>query len=129
MAVVLQVFLSVWLFLGMNAGAQDLAAVQQQFLRGNYPEVIQTAQKELNDNSYRSDWRRLLVKSLLTVGRYGEAYTNAIVGLNGYSSDIGLRLLARETALFQNDLAGAYRRLVEISGLLEQRRASAADGE
>ena len=129
MAVVLQVFFSVWLFLGMNAGAQDLAAVQQQFLRGNYTEVIKTAQKELNDNSYRSDWRKLLVKSLLTVGRYGEAYTNAIEGLNGYSSDIGLRLLARETALFQNDPAGANRRLVEISTLLERRRASAADGE
>ena len=56
MAVVLQLFFSAWLFWGMNAGAQDLAATQQQFLRGNYPEVIRTAQKEVDDNSYRSDW-------------------------------------------------------------------------
>lgn len=128
MLLIFRLFCSGLLFAGISAGAQDLGEMQRQFLRGNYTEVIRTAQKEIDDNPYRSDWRRLLVKSLLTVGRYGEAYTNAAAGLNDYSSNIGLLLLARETALFQNDQGGANRRLAEISALLES-RPPPQDGE
>ena len=117
------------LLAGMNAGAQDLQEMQQQFLRGNYTGVIQTAQKAVDDNNYRSDWRMLLVKSLLATGRYGEAYTNAMAGLNGYSSDIGMRLLARETALYQNNLAEATNQLEEISASIQRRPPSPQDGE
>jgi hypothetical protein len=42
------------LFAGIGAGAQDLDKMQQQFLRGNYSEVITTSQKELADNGYCS---------------------------------------------------------------------------
>src|SRR5471032_2362046 len=93
------------LFAGTGACAQTLQEMQSQFLLGNYAKVITTAQKEVDDNSYLTDWRMLLVKSLLTAGRYGDAYTNAMRGLDNYSSNIGLRLLAREAALYQNDLA------------------------
>ena len=103
--------------------------MQQQFVRGNYTDVITAAQKEVADNGYRSDWRLLLVKSLLTMGRYDEAYTNVMDGLNNDFSAIEMRLLARETALFRNDLAGANRQLVEISASLQGRRPSAQDGE
>jgi tetratricopeptide (TPR) repeat protein len=74
-----------------------------------------------------SDWRLLLVKSLLTVGRYDEAYTNAMDGLNNYSGTIEMRLLARQTALFQNDIAGANLRLTEINTLLQQNSSAAQD--
>jgi hypothetical protein len=68
------------------------------------------------------------VKSLLTVGRYDEAYTNAADGLENYSADTALRLLARETALFKNNPAEANRRLDEIKILLEQRPPEYHDG-
>ena len=42
-------------------------------LRGGHRAVA----KSWETASYRSDWRILLVKSLLTVGRYEEAATNA----------------------------------------------------
>ena len=116
------------LFAGIGAGAQNLGEMRQQYLRGNYSEVITAAQRAVDDNGYRSDRRRLLVKALLTVGRYGEAYTNAAAGLNDYSSDIGLLLLARETAQFQNDQVGANRRLAEISALLAGRPPPPQDG-
>jgi tetratricopeptide (TPR) repeat protein len=116
-------------FSGVTAGAQSLEEMQKQFLRGNYEEVIKTAQKQFDDGSYRSDWRMLLVKSQLMLGRYGEAYTNAAAGLSDYSGRIGLRLLARETALYQNDLAGANRRLAEIKLSLEGRSPSFQSGE
>ena len=79
MLLIFRLFCSGLLFAGISAGAQDLGEMQRQFLRGNYTEVIRTAQKEIDDNPYRSDWRRLLVKSLLTVGRYGEAYTLSLI--------------------------------------------------
>jgi len=118
-----------WLAAGARAGAQDLGAMQQQFVRGNYSEVIARAQKEVANDRYESDWRQLLVKSLLTVGRYDEAYTNAMEGLDGYSATIAMRLLARDAALYHNDVAGANRRLVEIKALIQQTPATARDPE
>jgi tetratricopeptide (TPR) repeat protein len=117
------------ILLAGQAPAQDLEEMQRQFLRGHYDEVIKTARKEVAGNGYRSDWRRLLVKSLLTVGRYGEAYTNAMAGLDDYSSTIELRLLARETELYQNDPAAAIQRLAEIGALIQQDRPTAQDAE
>jgi tetratricopeptide (TPR) repeat protein len=117
------------LFLARHAGAQSLEEMQEQFLRGNYAEVIKTAQQEAGAGGYRNEWRMLLVKTLLTVGRYDEAYTNATQGLNNFSSDIALRLLARETALYKNNLAEANRRLVEIKIFLEQRPPAYQSGE
>jgi len=56
-----------------NAGAQTVENAQAQFQHGDYAAVITLAQKELAASSYRNDWRQLLVKSLMTVGRYREA--------------------------------------------------------
>ena len=67
-----------------------------------------------------SDWRILLVQSLLAVGRYGEAYTNAQNGLGDYPLQLRMFLLARQTALYQNDLNGANRRLAEAQNYIEQ---------
>ena len=116
------------LFTWGNATAQTLPDAQTHYLRGDYATVITTARKELAAKPYRSDWRLLLVKSLMTVGRYDEAYTNAVDGLNDYSPNVALRLLARETALFVNKPAEANRRLTEIQLLLQQRPPGYQDG-
>jgi len=115
------------LFSAANANAQSLEDMQWQYSQGNYAEVIQTAQKRVAENEYNNEWRQLLVKSLLTVGRYTEAHTNALAGLDNYSTTIELRLLARETALYQNNPAEANRRLAEISAWIEQNPPSAQD--
>jgi tetratricopeptide (TPR) repeat protein len=111
-----------------NVGAQSLDAAQNQFLRGDYAGVITNAQQQLGADSDRADWRVLLVRSLLMVGRYDEAYTNATAGLNEDSPSIALRLLARETALYKNNLAEAGQRLAEIKVLLEDRSPESPDG-
>jgi len=114
--------ITIWLFCGVaEAGAQTLEETQAQFLRGNYEDVIMTAKKQVAEGS-QSDWRILLVRSLLAVGRYGEAYTNAQNGLGDYPLQLRMFLLARQAALFQNDLTGANRRLMELQDLIEQRR-------
>ena len=117
------VLLPVW-----KVRAQAVEDAQTQFIHGDYAAVIATAQKELAADDYRNDWRQLLVKSLMTVGRYDEAYTNAVAGLNGYSPGVAARLLARETALFVNKPAEANRRLTELELLLQQRTPTYQDG-
>src|SRR3954470_17955633 len=99
-------FCSVIFFGTFATAAQTLEETQQQFLRGNYEDVVKTAQKQVAEGSSR-DWRALLIQSLLTLGRYGEAYTNAQNGAGEYPVSLQILLLARETALFQNDLTGA----------------------
>ena len=126
--------ISFWLFCGVvffncrSLSAQTLEETQQQFLRGNYDEVIKVAQKQIEDGS-GSDWRILLIQSLLTVGRYGEAYTNAQNGIGDYPVRLRMFLLAREAALYQNDLKGANRRLSEAQDFIEQRRSLNTGGE
>jgi tetratricopeptide (TPR) repeat protein len=61
------------------------------------------------------------VKSLLTLGRYAEAHTNALASLDDYSGALEKRLLLRETCLYQNDTAGANQQLSELQQLIEMR--------
>src|SRR5258708_4971421 len=110
------------LFGGSSAGAQTLEDTQQKFLHGDYEDVIMAAKKQVAEGS-SSEWRTLLIRSLLTVGRYGEAYTNALNGLGDYPIRLRIYLLAREASLYQNDLTGANRRLSEAQDYIEQRRS------
>ncbi len=117
------------LLLARHAGAQTIEEAQQQFIRGNYAAVIKAAQKEVDDNGYRGDWRMLLVKSLLMVGKYDAAYTNAMTGSPDYATEIAMRLLAREVGLYHDDPAEANRRLSEISLLIQRRPPQPQDGD
>jgi tetratricopeptide (TPR) repeat protein len=106
-----------------SASAQNLDQAQDQFRRGNYEAVIKSAQARVDAYRFADSWRILLVKSLLEVGRYEAAYTNAVGGLGSRSASLELPLLAREAALFQNDLPGADRLLTQIKFLIERRSA------
>lgn len=117
------------LLLARHAGAQTLEEAQQQFIRGNYSEVIKAAQKEVDDNSYRGDWRMLLVKSLMMVGNYDAAYTNATTSSSDYATEIAMRLLAREAGLYHDAPAEASRRLSEIGLLIQRRPPSPQNGD
>ena len=110
------------------ARSQTLEETQQKFLHGQYEDVIAAAQKQVAEDA-SSDWRILLVKSLLAVGRYSEAYANARAGLNDYPLRVRMFLLARETALYQNDLTGANQRLADAQDFIEQHRGLGANGE
>jgi tetratricopeptide (TPR) repeat protein len=124
-----------WLLCGVillgdfSAAAQTLEETQQQFLSGKYEDVIMAAKKQVAEGS-SSEWRTLLIRSLLTVGRYGEAYTNALNGLSDYPIRLRAFLLAREASLYQNDLVGANRRLSDAQEfIMEQRRSLNSSGE
>src|SRR5215471_7676392 len=52
-----------------EAQAQSLSDAQNQFLHGKYESVIKTAQDKVNTTG-STEWRLLLIRSLLAVGRY-----------------------------------------------------------
>ncbi|MBC8094577.1 MAG: tetratricopeptide repeat protein [Akkermansiaceae bacterium] len=117
------------LLLGLfNAPAQTLDETQKLFRQGDYEKVIATVQARTNV-TLSIDWRILLLKSLLTVGQYEAAHREAQAALEYAPLDLRLLTLGRETALFQNDPAGANRRLAEMKTIIERRGPSAQNGE
>jgi tetratricopeptide (TPR) repeat protein len=111
-----------------GAFAQTLDETRLKFLKGEYEKVIEITTKKSTE-SYDDGWRVLLVKALLTVGRYAEARTNALHGVDDFPASMQLRLLARETALFQNDVPAANRQLNEIKSLIERRGRYTQSGD
>src|SRR5215510_8356127 len=55
--------------------AADLEKARQEFLSGSYSNCIRHAEQAIRQNDFEEDWRLLLAKSLLTVGKYPEALT------------------------------------------------------
>src|SRR5262245_26104935 len=64
------------------AAEQTLEQARDRFIHGQYEAVIQAAQTNLANRADSIEWRVLLTKALLTVGRYDEAHTNAMAALN-----------------------------------------------
>jgi tetratricopeptide (TPR) repeat protein len=110
------------LLLVSRAGAQSVDETQKEFLHGEYEKVIGVTQKKVAAGEYQEEWRILLVKSLLATGRYQEAHSYAVASVAN-SANLSLHLLARETALYQNDAAGAQRQLGEMKTMIERRFA------
>ncbi len=102
-----------------GARAQSLGEAQTQFFAGRYEDVIESARKKAAA-TFDDGWRVLLVKSLLTVGRYADARSNALAAVEEFPASIPLRLLARDAELFQNNLPGANRQLNEIKTVISQ---------
>jgi hypothetical protein len=107
-------------FMAPPASAETFQETEREFRSGHYEAVIKAAQESVDANRYRDEWRVLLVKSLLTVGRYHDARTNALAGLNGGAGNLELRLLAREATLSDGDTADAARQLADLKRLIEQ---------
>ena len=103
----------------LGARAQSLGEAQTQFFAGHYEDVIESARKKAAA-TFDEGWRVLLVKSLLTVGRYADARSNALAAVDEFPASIPLRLLARDAELFQNNLPGANRQLNEIKTVISQ---------
>src|SRR5580658_1186048 len=101
------------------AAAQTVEETHKQFLHGDYEAVIRVAQKKVDGGAYPDDWRIMLVRSLLATGRYHEAYTNAAPAADSYN--LTLRLLTRETMIYENDDAGAKRQLAQIKEMIQRR--------
>lgn len=110
-----------FLFLFTHLAAQSLDETKTRFLKGEYEEVATIAATNSVSNRRNEEWRTLLVESLLTLGRYEEAHTNAVRAVQDMPFSVRLRLLLRETSFFQNDLRGVTNGMEELSNLLGAR--------
>ena len=109
--------------------AQTLEQAQREYTQGRYDSAIALAKKKVASGTYIDSWHVLLVQCLLTTGRYAEADTNGLAGVEQFPGSIQLRLLARQTALFQGDTNRANRQLENIKSLIERPGRMEQSGE
>ncbi len=113
---------SIFFFLALAASAQTVDETEKQLLHGDYDKVIEITRKKVAQGAYQDAWRIMLIKSLMATGRYAEAHTNA-AAVAADSYNLSLHLLARETAMYQNDSAGVQRELSRMKMMIERRFA------
>lgn len=118
-----------FLFFITHLAAQSLDETKAKFLKGEYEQVSAIAATNSVSNRRNEEWRTLLVESLLTLGRYEEAHTNAVRAVQDMPFSVRLRLLLRETSYFQNDLRGVTNRMEELSNLLGARMRYYSDAD
>ncbi|MEW6304566.1 MAG: tetratricopeptide repeat protein [Verrucomicrobiota bacterium] len=101
--------------------AAELEDARKLFLAGNYQQCIRASQKAVEDNEYDEEWRVLLARSLMTVGRYPEARTALTNALDRYTSSIRLRLLGYDVFRMNGEVARAKSMLADINYLAGSR--------
>lgn len=70
MALVLSIGTAIWSPL---LRAADIEPTRQQFKTGQYEACLTSAEKAIDEGAYQTEWRLLVVRSLMALGRYDEA--------------------------------------------------------
>ncbi len=99
---------------GSTAWAAEPPEVEQGLLAGNYAAVIKQATGELREGAGNTEWSMLLVRALLTVGRYGEADAAMKEAIGRDARSIRLRWLARDVAFANGRPEEAAARVEEV---------------
>jgi len=99
----------------------DYAELESLYRTGNYDEVLTEAAFGREKQSWNESWWLIEALTLLKVGRYDEAHQLLTEGLNTRYFGIRLRLIAREAALFANDLGAAESIMRGIDDYLRRR--------
>ena len=99
----------------------DYEELESLYRTGNYEEVLAEAAFGREKQSWNESWWRIEALTLMRVGRYEEAHQLLTEGLNTRYFGIRLRLIAREAALFANDLGAAENIMRGIDDYLRRR--------
>lgn len=99
----------------------DYQELESLYRTGNYDEVLEEAAFGREKQSWNESWWRIEALTLLRVGRYEEAHQLLTEGLNTRYFGIRLRLIARDAALFANDLGAAEDIMRGIDDYLRRR--------
>lgn len=100
--------------------AADPSAARAAFYRGDYDACIEIASQEVERGVWNDFWSKILVKSLLEVGRYNDAvevYENV---LERFPSSLRLRMMAAEAYRFSGNPVVGQRLLDEIPYLVQR---------
>lgn len=101
--------------------AAEVAAVQRDFLDGEYDRAIREATAGMRAAPSNVEWPIWLARSLLAVGRNAEAETVIREAIGRDDQSIRLRWMAREVALANGRPEEAQQRVTEIRRLFEGR--------
>ena len=94
--------------------------VEALYQRGEYDEVLENAFIGRNDHPWNERWWQIEAQTLMTTGRYQEAYELLSTAISVRYSSIRLRLMIREAALYANDLDTAESVLQEIDNIIRR---------
>jgi tetratricopeptide (TPR) repeat protein len=104
------------------ARAADPADVQKDLLKGEYANVIKSAESALKETPGNSEWAMLQVGALLAVGRNADADLAMKIALERDQTSIRLRWLARDVAFANGRPEEAKDRVDEIRRMIADRR-------
>jgi tetratricopeptide (TPR) repeat protein len=92
---------------GLQLFADDLSDAQEQFLSGQYSNVIDKGQKALARRPNDEEWALLLTKALVSTGRYPDARRVITDALGHDPDNLRLRWEARKVLLSNGETAPA----------------------
>ena len=95
----------------------DLDEVRPLFIKGEYTRCIKLCEEAIADHDNSDQWRILLARSLLAVGRYTNAYSVVQTNLERYPWGVQLRLVAHEVFRQNGQAEQAASALEEINRL------------
>ncbi len=115
-------------FPGLNAGAAvELDETRDLFIKGSYTDCMKACGQAIADEESSDEWRVLLTRSLLALGRYTNAYSAVNTNLDRFPWSVKLRLLGHEVCRRNGQLEEAAQMLRQIDNLAGYRMWSYQD--
>src|SRR5262245_42405039 len=100
-----------------SARAAELEEARPLFIKGQYTECIRLCEEAIAEREPSEEWRLLLAKSLLAVGRYTNAYEVISTNLDRFPWSVRLRLTGRDVYQQNGQVTEAAELLSDINRL------------
>jgi tetratricopeptide (TPR) repeat protein len=123
------ILLSVFSFSLSIRAAEDLDGAKRLLIAGKYEAVIENAEAALKNHERDDDWRTLLMRAQLALGRYPEALTVATNAVKRYSSSIRMKLAAYDVLQANGQAAAAKELLDDMNEVASSRYRSYREPE
>ena len=107
--------------------AIDLDETRALFVKGSYTECIKACDQAIEEDESSDDWRVLLARTLLEVGRYTNAYSVVTTNLDRFPWSVKLRVLGHEVCRRNGQPEEAAQMLRQIDNLAGARMWSYQD--
>lgn len=110
-------------------GAEDIEITRRSLINGKYEVVVESAQNAIAKKERDEEWRTVLMRAQLALGKYPEALQVATNALKRYSSSIRMKLAAFDVLQANGQTAEASSLLEEMNELAGNRYRSYRDPE
>lgn len=95
----------------------DLDETRALFLKGDYTGTIKACEQAIADDESSDDWRVLLARSFLALGRYTNAYSVVTTNLDRFPWSVKLRFLGHEVCRRNGQVDEAAQLLRQLADL------------